>query len=653
MRVTTPSTADPKGEPFDFEGRSVRPRRGDSLGAALLAVGERVCRTTPSREPRGLFCGIGVCQDCLVTVDGVPNQRACMTAARGVAVVERQEPFAGPGVPSQEVADMGAPGQRVEGQGAPPQGAHDRGAPRHEVVERDETMDVLVIGGGPAGLAAAAVAAEAGLDVVLVDERGKLGGQYYKQPADVFTLVDASVDRQIRRGRALIDRVQESGARVLSGVTVWAAYGPSEVMALGSDANYVLRPKRLIVATGAYDRAVPMPGWTLPGFMTTGAAQALLRAYQVAPGERVVISGNGPLNIQLAAELTRAGVEVVALAELAAAPSVRSAGRLAAMLWNAPDLLRDGAAYLRTLRRAGVFVQYGHSVIAASGKERVEQATLASIDGQGRPVPGTERVLEVDAVCAGFGFLPSNDVPRALGCRHRFDGARGHLVAVRDHYGRTSVEGVAVVGDGGGIGGGRLAVAQGILAGVDAARSLGVDAVRSLEVDAARSLGVDAARGLRGGDAKALARETRRAQRTVRRQERFQRALWSLYDAPLLVDQFATDDTHICRCEEVTRGTIREAMEDGVQSLGAIKRLTRAGMGRCQGRYCAGIMAGMLPAHGAGGGAGPGARAPNEMDFFAPRAPFKPVPIGAVASGRFTDSEMAQRGKEDGGAPSP
>ena len=587
MRVTTRGiAAHQEGEAFDFGEHRVQAVRGESLGAALLAAGERVCRRTPSGAPRGLFCGIGVCQDCLVTVDGVPNQRACVTPARHGVAVECQQPFAKQGVPFQGV------------------------------VEHDESMDVLVIGGGPAGLAAASIAAEAGLDVVLVDERAKLGGQYYKQPADASTVNDALVDRQFRRGGAMIRRVQQSGARVLPGVTVWAAHGPTEVMALGNAASYVLRPKRLIVATGAYDRAVPMPGWTLPGFMTTGAAQALLRAYQVAPGERVVISGNGPLNVQLAAELTRAGVTVVALAELAPAPGVRSAWHLAAMLWNAPDLLRDGVGYLHTLRRAGVPLLYGHSVIAASGNEGVAQATVAGIDGGGRPIPGTERILDVDAVCTGFGFLPSNDISRALGCRHRFDERRGHLVAVRDPHGRTTVDGVAVVGDGGGIGGGRVAVAQGVLAGVDAARSLGA------------------------GDPTGLRLEARRAHKMLRRQERFQRALWALYDAPLLVDQLATDETHICRCEEVTRAEIHEAMDDGVESLGALKRVTRAGMGRCQGRYCAGIMAGMLPVHSA--------RARDELDFFAPRAPFKPVPIGAVAPGRFTESDMARRGNEGG-----
>ena len=255
MRVTTRGVAAPGGSAaFDFEGRPIAALPGEPLGAALLAAGERVCRRTPSGAPRGLFCGIGVCQDCLVTVDGVPNRRACMTAARRGATVECQQPFA------------------------------EQGVPHRKVVQHDQSTDVLVIGGGPAGLAAASIAAEAGLDVVLVDERGKLGGQYYKQPPDAFAVNDALVDRQLRRGRAMIRRVQESGARVLSGVTIWAAPGPTEVMGLGHTASYVFRSKRLIIATGAYDQTVPMPGWTLPGFMTTGAAQTLLRAYQVAPG---------------------------------------------------------------------------------------------------------------------------------------------------------------------------------------------------------------------------------------------------------------------------------------------------------------------------------------------------------------------------------
>ncbi len=583
MRVITKGiAAKDAGLAFEFEGRRIQTVPGASLGAALIAAGERICRRTPSGAPRGLFCGMGVCLDCLVTVDGEPNQRACMTAAVDGTTVERQQPLA----------------------------AHH--APPREVSQRDESMDVLVIGAGPAGLAAASVASEAGLDVTLVDERAKLGGQYFKQPADGFTVDDELVDRQFRQGRSMIHRVHRSGVRLLSGVTVWAAHGPTEVRAVGNGVNYVLRPKRLVIATGAYDQAVPMPGWMLPGFMTTGAAQTLLRAYQVAPGNRVVISGNGPLNIQLAAELTRAGITVVALAELAPAPGLRSISRLATMFWTAPDLLFEGAGYLHTLRRAGVPMLYGQSVIAATGDGSVAEAMVATIDCDGRPMRGTERVLDADAVCIGFGFLPSNEISRALGCRHHFDERRRQLVVERDRYGRTTVDGVTVVGDGGGLGGARIALAQGTLAGVDAARHL------------------------RAGDTRTLALEASGAERELRRQERFQRALWELYRSPLLVDQLATDDTQICRCEEVSLGAIREAMDGGAESLGALKRITRAGMGRCQGRYCAGFIAGMLRARSG--------RPLDELEFFAPRAPFKPVPIGAVAPGRFADSAMAQRG---------
>ena len=192
------------------------------------------------------------------------------------------------------------------------------------------------------------------------------------------------------------------------------------------------------------------------------------------------------------------------------------------------------------------------------------------------------------------------------------------MVAVCDGAGRTTVDGVAVVGDGGGIGGGRVAVAQGVLAGVDAARSLG--AVNAIP----------------------LSLEERRARKTVRRQARFQRALWALYDAPLLTDQFASDDTHICRCEESdsrshTRGDGRRGPVAGRAQAGYACRygaLSGPLLRRYHGRDA-------LRARNRGD--------PDEMDFFAPQAPFKPVPIGAVAPGRFTESEMARRGKETQG----
>jgi thioredoxin reductase len=550
MRVSIAGVRTPTTElAVRFAGEPLAGRPGDTVAAALVAAAEPGCR---------VFCGMGVCQDCLVTVDGMPGRRACMTSLQDGMEIERQ-----PALPQlQAVADEPAPEAR-------------------EVV-----CDVLVIGGGPAGMAAAAVAAEAGLEVVLVDERAKLGGQYYKQPTGAVD--EGSLDRQFRAGRALAERVRNAGVTVLAGVQVWGAFAPDEIMATSEAARWTLRAKRLVLATGAYERAVPIPGWTLPGVITTGAAQTLLRAHQVAPGQRVLISGNGPLNLQVAAELVRAGVDVVALAELA---RPRRLGPLARMAAAAPELIRDGAKYRAALARVPVLS--ASAVVRCEGDERVRSVTVAKIDAQGRPVANTERAFAVDAVCVGFGFLPSNELSRALGCRHDIDPQRHELVVRRDTRGRTSVDGVWVVGDAGGIGGARLAQATGTLAGADVVKSLG-----------------------------ASPPPTGSAERDRWRSARFQAALWQLYAAPRLVDQLAADDTEICRCEHVTKAAVDAALADDIAHIGALKRVTRAGMGGCQGRYCGTLLAEMAARRSG--------RKLDEHAWFAPSVPFKPTKISAL-----------------------
>src|SRR5262249_1389737 len=293
---------------------------------------------------------------------------------------------------------------------------------------------------------------------------------FHKPPWAGWCVVERGRASQYRDGRQLIRRAEASGAELLTGVQVWAASGPRELLAVGAGRAYALRPTRLVIAAGAYERGVPQPGWTLPGFMTTGAAQTLMRAYQVLPGTRVLVSGNGPLNIQVAAEITRAGGKVVAVCELAHFRSFLRAPALTRMALASPPLAVQGAGYLATLVRARVPVLGGHAVIRAEGERMVERAVTARIDGTGRAVAGTERAFEVDAVCAGFGFLPSNELARTLGAAHVFDPERGQLVAVVDERGRSSLEGVWLVGDGAGTGGAHLGRSVGFLAGLHLAR---------------------------------------------------------------------------------------------------------------------------------------------------------------------------------------
>ena len=555
-----------------FEGQTIAARKGETVAAALAANGVNAFRSTRTGAPRGLFCGMGVCQDCLVEIDGRPNRRACMTKVDGPVTVRRPDPD----LPPKPVAQDG---------------------PAQEPQQRSVVApDVLVLGGGAGGLTAAACAAEAGASVVLVDDRPVPGGQYFKQPLAFSDLPRHILnDRQFAGGRALIERARQAGVQFVRG-EAWAAYAPMEIHIRGGRANRIARPGQLIVATGAYERALPVPGWTLPGVMTTGAAQTLLRSYRVLPGERVLVTGNGPLNLQVAAELMAAGAKVAGVVELGVRPSARSAGALWKMAANAPGLALQGLGYLRRLKRAGVPVHYGQVLARVDERDGALRAATRSLDGIGL---GPAPTFDVDAVLMGYGFLPSNEILRLLGCAHDYDRVRGSLVTVRDASCRTTVEGVYGVGDCCGLGGAKAAQAEGVVAGLKAAEASGCL------------------------PSAALGQERRKAQAALRRQRKFQSGLWSVFGADWPGLKLATARTVVCRCEEVTLGQIDAVADTGMHSMAEIKRCTRLGMGRCQGRYCAPLLAGLL--HDRYG------HRLDEYALYAPRPPVKPVPIGVIA----------------------
>jgi D-hydroxyproline dehydrogenase subunit alpha len=553
---------------------------GESVAAALTAAGIVALHEAADGTPRGVFCGMGVCSECLVRVNGGGIYRACMLPVREGMAVNRGGARCLP-------IECGAPEDNLE--------------PCMQNPVRQP--DVLIVGGGPAGLSAAKAAASAGAEVVLLDERSHLGGQYFKQILSHRVMANEA-DRQARKGANLISDVKALGVRVLTGAVIWGAFDDKRIAAVIGRKSVVFKPSQLILATGAYERGVPMPGWTLPGYMTAGAAQTLLRSYRVIAGERILIAGNGPLNLQLAAELLKAGANVVALVDSSRKPGLRSVSDLLG-LFNEPDLVCEGLRYMAVLRNHGTPVLHEHAVISAYGRQRVESAKIARLDPSGRPAPGSERSLDVDTVCVGYGFLPSNELARSLGCNHRFDDASRTLKAIVDEDGMSSVPGVFIVGDGAGMSGARAAEQQGKIAGWAATRNLG----RPLQLRKAVKL-----------------RSTRRR---LARHYRFQDALWSIYAAPALNVELADDNTMICRCENVTLNAIHRALSGDAMTVGTIKRLTRAGMGRCQGRYCGPVLSQLV-------GHLKGVRS-AEKTFFAPRPPARPIDAGKLARIRPND----------------
>ena len=544
---------------------------GDTVAAALVAAGHLALRETGDGSHRGVFCGMGACHECAVSIDGTPGHLACMVGVEQGMVVELQPATPEPPTPTPSGSEI-----------------------------RELSPPVLVVGGGPAGLSAAATIAEAGVDVVLLDERSKLGGQFYKQPSSNREIDETHLDGQYRAGRALVARAKDAGVLVISGVTVWGAFRTDLLMARSDGCSWILRPGRLVLATGANERAVPLPGWTLPGVMTTGAAQTLLRSSQVAPGRRVLLSGNGPLNMQVAAELVRAGVEVTALIEQADLRWWTNLRAGAGMLLSAPEMVRKGLSYRTTLARSRVPVMDRSSVVEILGDGRVEAAVVACLDPSGGRLPGTETEVATDSVCLGYGFIPANEIPRALGCDHQVDGRSGSLVTTRTGTGRTSVGSVWVVGDAGGVKGAYVASALGLLAGADVLADLGVVSEKYNR----SHLGP--------------------ARRLLNRHLRFQGHLDNLYRARPLTTELATQTTLVCRCESVSLEEVRSSFTVGALTAGAAKRLTRAGMGKCQGRYCSpSVLA--LAARSSG-------VPPDEFSGFAPQAPIRPVEIAEVAA---------------------
>jgi glycine/D-amino acid oxidase-like deaminating enzyme len=572
MRLRHPAFT-PSAPPvtIQFDGQAIEAIPGESVAAALAAAEILTFRRTRSHEPRGLWCGMGACFECLVTIDGRSNQRACLAKVEADMVVQFQD---------EPVATAGtalAP-------------APDEKPAIHEVA-------VLIVGAGPAGLSAALEAARhlqpatSGRAIVILDERPQPGGQYLK-PLGLSQRFAGSrfPDAQFHRGAQLVREVRGAGAMIINDANVWGAFPGNEIAALVNGRATIFKAQQLVLATGAYERPVPIPGATLPGVMTTGALQTLARAYRVAPGRRVIVAGNGPLNLQTAVELSAGGAEIVAVVEAARKPGWRDLANAWRLARSAPGLARDGLVMLAKLRRARVPVLWSHEVIAAEPRDgRFARARL-------RTGEGSERIVEADLLALGGSFAPSTELARMLGLKHRWsDRAPGALETIVDRDGRSSDPNVFVVGDGATIGGARIALARGSLAGLSAAQAIAPETtIHSRE---------------------SFHRELERA-------GAFQNALWSLFAAPPRDVATIDDDAVICRCEELTAGRLRATIRDGHHAIGAVKRMTRAGMGRCQGRNCAAIIARML--HAMTG-------APlDEHALFAPRAPAKPVPAGAL-----------------------
>ena len=323
--------------------------------------------------------------------------------------------------------------------------------------------DVLVVGAGPAGLAASIEAAKAGADVLLVDLNMKPGGQLFKQIHKFFgSSAHRSGTRGFDIGKMLLDEAEKAGVEIWLQSTVIGAF-PGNLIAIekgidgGEKEVITLKSKKVIIATGASENVVRFKGWTTPGVMGAGAAQTMINVNHVKPGNKIVMVGSGNVGLIVSYQLMQAGCDVVALIE--AAPKIGGY-----------------AVHAAKIRRAGVPIYTKHTVVEAIPGEdgTVCKVVIAEVDDKFEPIPGTEKEIEADTVTIGAGLKPATDMVKLEKCRLTFNGPFGGFIPLHNDKMETSKKGVYVAGDATGVEEANTALEEGRIAGISAVESLGL-----------------------------------------------------------------------------------------------------------------------------------------------------------------------------------
>ncbi len=463
------------------------------------------------------------------------------------------------------------------------------------------TSDIVIIGGGPGGVAAAIKATGSGVNVTLLDENECLGGQCFRQYQKGFNVADPdALGPDYTEGQDLLHQFYSHADKIqyLNNTLVWGIFDDRSLALARNGTSSSLRFKHLVVATGAYDRPVPFPGWTLPGVFAAGGAQKLVKTERVLPGENILLAGTGPLQLVLADQIIKAGGKIAAILETGNyANHWLQALKGVLGNWN---FLKEGMQYWRSIRKAGVPLLQSHILLEARGDGRVQEAVIAEVDKDWRPSLNTARFIKVDTICLGYGLVSSAELTMLAECEHEYDLRRGGYIPLRKANMETSVPGIYAVGDGAGVAGRKAAIAEGCIAGIAAARALGTISPAT------------------------AAEQMRPYQKKLNTINRFRKVLDNISLPRKGLCELATDDTVICRCEEVTLKQLEAALSDGNLRIKDVKRMTRLGMGACEGRMCGPAVIELLR-HRLN-------VAVEDVGTLNPRPSIKPVALGVLAA---------------------
>ncbi|MFC3944443.1 FAD/NAD(P)-binding oxidoreductase [Pseudomonas gingeri NCPPB 3146 = LMG 5327] len=456
------------------------------------------------------------------------------------------------------------------------------------------SLPPVIVGGGPAGMAAAVELARHGVSSVLFEEASQLGGVVYRGPlrsgVDLGYLgarYSATLEKLHGEFATCVDRVEvRCNTRIVGGE------GARTLMALDADESLQqIEYPQLLLAAGCHERNVPFPGWTLPGVMLLGGLQLQIKSGVVKPLGATVIAGTGPLLPLVACQLHAAGVAVAGVYEASAFARI---ARESLALLHKPQMFLDGLSMLAYLKLHGIAMHYGWGVVEAQGQDELMRVTLAPYSDDWQADLRRAHQVEAQTLAVGYGFIPRTQLSQQMGLGHGFN-ADGYLCAETNIWQQSSEPHIHLAGDMGGIRGGEAAMLAGRIAAVSILMQRDVlDAEAAL---ALRQVYLDKLAGIRKFRS-GVDRYTRRGIRQI---------------------DLAKADTVICRCEHATRADIDRALSQGVEDMAGLKIRTRVSMGDCQGRMCVGYCSDRLRE----------ATGRADVGWLRPRFPIEPIPFSA------------------------
>jgi NADPH-dependent 2,4-dienoyl-CoA reductase/sulfur reductase-like enzyme len=465
---------------------------------------------------------------------------------------------------------------------------------------KPKRYDVAIVGSGFSGIVAANRLADHNLNVVLLDENIHIGGQILRTIPERLGAHTASESDKVRKtGFRFIDNIKQKKITVMNQTVVLAIYPERELLVEKDEKRvFTIKPEIILFATGARERFLPFKGWTLPGVISTGAVQVLMKSSGILFSKKILIGGSGLFLFAVAHDFVKNGGRVIGVLEQT--PMI---GKLALLAQASHQFskLTEGARYISKLFFSRVPIRHRTKIIEARGDQYLREVLTAKVDQKGAVREGSETIYKTNALAIGYGFTPNIELAQLAGCELEYkEGKGGWVVKVRDDL-ETSIQNIYAAGEITGIAGALKSLNEGALVALSILKTLGKL------------------------DEREFLPQFQRLATQRKHHLRFGNYFNAFYKIPDEAINLIPDETVICRCEDVTMGDIRNALSNGFQTPGAIKRATRIGMGRCQGRICGSVLYDIVAAYTKK----PGSKIP----LLSVRPPVKPVSLGSLAAG--------------------